>query len=400
MFKINKRVFLDYASTTPIDKKVLKAMKPYFMDNFANPSGLYKEALVAKKALEESRESVAKLTQSKPGEVIFTGSGTESDNLAILGVARAAYKKYGKELKNEKPHIITTAIEHIAVMESFAQLEKEGFDVTYLIPESDGRISIDKFKRELCPETILCSVILVNNEIGTIEPVREISVVIDRFKKEQNRAPDSFPFFHTDASQAPNYLDVNINKLGADLMVLDGSKIYGPKGVSCLIKKSFVPIEPISFGGKQELELRPATENIPNIVGFAKALEIAKNRREKDSESVHDLQKYFIEKIESEIPDAKINGSIKWRIPNNINICLPGLNSEFAVIQLDEKGIGCSSMSACTNLSDNARSYVVDALGDDCGGSSLRFSLGRENTKKDIDLVVTKLKEVINIQSK
>jgi cysteine desulfurase len=388
MFTKTKRVFLDYASTTPTDPRVLRAMLKYYIKKFANPSALYKEALITKEAVADARKKVAQITQTKPTEIIFTASGTESDNLAILGVARKA----------KKGHIITTQIEHVAVLETCRQLEKEGFDVTYLPVNENGIVVLSDLEKALQPDTILVSVMLANNEIGTIQPVRRAAVAVDRYKKKQGRPTSAFPYVHTDASQAPNYLDVNADALGVDLMTLDGSKIYGPKGVGCLIAKSHVPIQSIQFGGGQEMGLRPATENVPAIVGFAKTLEIADVEREKNSVKATRLQEYFFQQISEKIPQAKINGSIKNRMPNNINICIEGLNAEFAVIQLDEKGISCAAMTACKNLSGETSSYVIESLGadhGDCASSSLRFTIGRKKIRRDIDRTVKALLDIV-----
>jgi cysteine desulfurase len=407
MFKLKKgksRIFMDYASTTPVDKEVFSKMKKYFTDDFYNAQALYKEGLKVRNKLEEARELVSGLVQVKSGDVIFTGGGTESDNMALIGVARAIKEKIKNDLEinktftDKKPHIITTNIEHVAVLEACAVLEEEGFDIEYLPVNKDGIITSQQIKKALRPETILVSVMLANNEIGTIFPMREIGNEILKYKKENKRIKESFPYLHTDASQAPNYIDINVDKLRVDMMTLDGSKIYGPKGSGCLIKKNYVPIKSIVFGGKQEFGLRAGTENIPLIYGFALALEKTLKIREQESKRLGKIQKYFFEKIESEIVGAKINGSQKYRLPNNVNLCLPGINSEFVVIALDEKGVSCSAMTACRNLSDNAFSYVVGALETECATSSLRFTMGRNTKKTDVNFVIEKLKQIIEKQ--
>jgi len=402
MFKKTKKVFLDYASTTPVDKKAFQSMKPYFSKDFFNPSAIYRGGVTVSKVLEKCHQEVSRIIQSKPTEIIFTGSGTESDNMAILGVARGIISKKENSLKG-KPHIITTAIEHVAVLDACRQLEVEGFDVTYLKPDEKGIISPERVIKQIRPETILISIMLANNEIGTILPIRKISVAVKKNKKSENKIVSDYPFFHTDASQAPNYLRVNVDALGVDLMTLDGSKIYGPKGVGILFSKSYVPICPISFGGGQERGKRAGTENVPAIIGFTKALQIASAIRKKESERMKKLQKLFLELLEKEIPSAEINGSIKNRMPNNINICIKGLDAEFAVLQLDEIGISCAAMSACKNLTGGVGSYVVKALTKkndtrNCAKSSLRFSMGRKTSAKDIKLAITALKQIIKSQ--
>ncbi len=379
---------MDYASTTPTDRRVVRAMKPFFASAFHNPSALYTEGVLARKAVNLARKKASQILQVKPAEVIFTGSGTESDNLAIIGSAREIAQNLRKEDKNFRPHVITTNIEHVAVLESFKRLEKEGFDVTYLPVSKEGLIKDSDVEKALRPETILISVMLINNEIGTIFPIRQIGVVIDEYKKKQGRDKDSYPYLHTDASQAPNYLEINADQLNVDLLTLDGSKIYGPKGVGCLMVKSYVPIQSILYGGSHEFKLRPATENVPLIVGFATALEIAQRIRGKEAVRLASLQKYFLRLLQEKVPQAKLNGSFEKRTPNNINICLPGLNAEFAVIQLDALGVACAATTACKNLSDAGGSYVVAALNNGCEKSSLRFTLGRVTTKREITRVV------------
>ena len=386
-------------------------MNPYLNKDFQNASSLYKEGLANREVIDNCRKKVAQITQAKPTEVIFTASGTESANLAIIGSARAIQEKIksaqdtvrstqhgANNIENFRPHIITTNIEHVAVLESCRRLEKEGFDVTYLKVNEKGLIRDEDVKNALRPETVLVSVVLANNEIGTIFPLRQIGVVLDKYKKDQNRIRTDYPYLHTDASQAPNYLPVNIDKLNADLMTLDGSKIYGPKGIGCLVTKSYVPIESILYGGGHESNLRPGTENTSHIVGFTTSLEITEEIKEKETERIVNLQKYFLDKLNQEIPSAVINGDLKNRLPNNINICIPNLNSEFAVIQLDDLGIACAAMTACKNLAGESNSYVVEALGNNCGKSSLRFTIGRETTKKDIDLAIKAIQIVIKLQ--
>jgi len=386
---------MDYASTTPTDKVVVKKMLPYFHKEFFNPSALYAEGVRARKAIDEARKIIAGIVQTKPTEIIFTGSGTESDNLGIIGAAREIKKNLQKENKDFKPHVITTNIEHVAVLESFKQLEKEGFDITYLPVDKKGLIKDSDVQKVLRPETILVSVMLANNEIGTILPVRQIGVVLEQYKKSQNRIKTDYPYLHTDASQAANYLEINVDQLNVDLLTLDGSKIYGPKGIGCLIKKSYVPIQPILYGGGHEFGIRPGTENVPLIAGFARALEITQKLKEKESARLLELQKYFIDTLSVEVPVATLNGDLNDRLPNNINICIPNLNSEFAVIQLDDLGIACAATTACKNLSSGGNSYVIKALENNCEKSSLRFTFGRETTKKEIKKVIDSLKKIV-----
>ncbi len=386
MFTKRKRIFLDYAATTPIDKRVERVMKLFMRDVFANPSSPHTEGLGAKKYLLQAKEDLARIAQIKDSEIIFTSGGTESVNLAIIGIARKVKGKISK------PHIITTNIEHPAGLKSCEQLEKEGFDVTYLAVNEEGRISASDVRDAIRKETVLISVMLVNNEIGTILPIREISRELKIWKRENGRGEHDGPYFHTDACQAPSYLDINLNKLGVDALSIDGTKIYGPKGTGALLIRSHVPIQNIMYGGEQSRGFRPGTENIPGIIGLVEAMKIADMNREEENERLKELQKYFFERI-VEIDGVIINGDIKRRLVNNINICIPNLNAEFAVIQLDEKGIACSSASACSNLSDGS-SRVIQALGNGCEKSSLRFSMGRRTKRKDIDSVMKALLDI------
>jgi len=353
----NKRVFLDYASTTPVDKKVFKKMKIFFSDSFANAQSIHEEGVLNKKYLNEARSGVARLVQVREGEIIFTGGGTESINLAIVGLAKKVLKDFKEKGIVEKPHIITTNIEHVAVLESCKSLEDQ-FDITYLKVGENGIADSTQVEKEIRSGTVLVSVMLANNEIGTIFPIRDISRVLHKYKKENGLEKNSYPLLHSDASQAPNFLDININRLGVDMMSLDGSKIYGPKGSGVLVKKSYVEIEPITFGGSQEFGLRAGTENLPLIYGFYISLKKTLEIKESENKRLLDLQKYFISELKEKYPEVKINGSVEKRLPNNINICVPGINAEFTVIRLDQLGISCSSMTACRNMTGISRITV------------------------------------------
>lgn len=386
-----KRIFLDYASTTPLDGDIEKLMRLYLGPEFANPSALYQEGLLAKKAVQDSRESIAKILNIRAEEVIFTGSGSESDNLAIVGVFSAFKKKF-------KPHIITTVIEHPSIIEACKYLEQEGCEVSYIGVEENGIVDPQKIAEAIRPTTVLVSVMYANNEIGTIQPIHQIARRLRDYKERGISALDGIPYLHTDASQAANYLDLSFQKLGVDLMTLDASKIYGPKGVGALAVRRYVEIKPIIFGGGQANGLRAGTENVPGIVGLAAALKKAQESREAESARLTKLRDYFIESIIKKYPAVLINGDKINRLPNNVNICVPGLDAEFAVIKLDQAGVGCSSASACLNLSENSYSYVVSALGDkgkECQGAPLRFTLGRYTTLRELNLTLGKIHSII-----
>lgn len=374
---------MDYASTTPICREVLRRMRA--VDAFyVNASSLYRNGVDVKNKIDDARNDVAEILQSRKEEIYFTSGGTESNNLAILGVERCAQNN-----KEKKIHIITSTIEHSSVLEPIRELEKRGVRVTYVKPEADGVISPKEIGKALSHDTMLVSIMMVNNEIGTIQPIREISKVIRDFKKTRSSRLEalSYPYFHTDACQAPNYLEINVLSLGVDLLTLDGGKIYGPKGVGMLFIKKNTKISPIMHGGGQEFGLRSGTESLSLIAGFSEALRVANTLKEKESKRLIPLRDYFIKKILEKIPRAKLNGSAVNRLPNNINVCLPHINSEFAVFELDREGVMCSGASACQSLSDESTSYVIKELygGRLCHKSSLRFTLGRNTSKKDID---------------
>jgi cysteine desulfurase len=393
--KPKKRIFLDYASTTPIDKKVLRAMLPYLEKSFENPSALYKEGVDAKRRIEDARRTIALILHVEPSDIVFTASGTEADNLALLGI----YESACVWRTDIKPHIITTTIEHPAVLEACREIERRGGEVTYVEVDESGIVSPDAIRQALTPATILVSVMYANNEIGTIQPVKEISKVIRTYSTAH---PASKVYFHTDASQAPNYLSVNCESLGVDLMTLDASKIYGPKGIGLLVAKKHVGISPIIFGGGQEKGLRSGTENVPAIVGFAEALIRAEAMREKESGRLKALRDYFISEMRNRYPIFRLNGDAEHRLPNNINVCAPGLDAEFAVLQLDTLGISCSSASACKSLSEISSSYVIENLGQqgkECGTSSLRFTLGRGTTKAHVTSTLRALEHVLKLQN-
>jgi cysteine desulfurase len=387
---------MDYASTTPLDKRVFKAMVPFMSEHFGNPSAIYKEGVMTKNVVKEARTSIARLLNLRPEEIIFTASGTEADNLAVVGVVNTWKRDFAKE--NNVPHVITTNIEHPGILEVCKHLEKEGIEVTYVPVEENGIVDPQKIKAALKSTTVLVTVMLANNEIGTIQPIREISRIIQEFKKGHNL---TIPYLHTDASQAANYMDLSFQKLGVDMMTLDSSKFYGPKGVGVLAMKRYVSIDPIIFGGGQERGLRAGTENVPGIIGFARAFEIAQEMREKESERLKELQKYFFDTVIKMSARVSSNGDLEKRLPNNVNICIEGIDSEFAVIKLDAEGIVCSSASSCMNLSEEPYSYVINALGEkgkSCRSSSLRFTFGRATKRKEIDLTLAKIKTILITQ--
>lgn len=381
------RIYLDYASITPIDPRVLVEMKKYSTVQYANPSSLYKEGVMARTVLDTSRTSIGRIIHALPDEIVFTSGGTEANTLAIEGVIKAARREF-----ISKPHIIVSAIEHSSIMELVRALEKEGVDITRIPVSVTGLVSIDDIKKAIRPETVLVSVMYVNNEIGTIQPIREIARGI-RQARSQMKSVDGkeqiYPLFHSDAAQAPQCLEINVDQLGVDLMTLDGGKIYGPRSIGCLYIKRDTPIEPVIYGGGQERGFRSGTENVPAIAGFAKALELVDRAREKESVRINELKSYFMEEIKKIKSDITINGG---GIPNILNISIPGIDNEFFLFQLDAKDVAVSTKSSC--LRDEDESYVLKAIGAD-NKTSIRFSFGRWTKKADIKKVIRIIRGII-----
>ncbi|PIR90722.1 cysteine desulfurase NifS [bacterium (Candidatus Gribaldobacteria) CG10_big_fil_rev_8_21_14_0_10_37_21] len=378
-------IYLDNASTTSLDSKVLEAMLPYFKEQFGNASSIHALGQTARVAVEKAREQVALFLNCKESEVYFTPSATFSDNLAILGVVRVAQKK------GIKPHIITNVIEHPAVLEPIKHLEKTGqIEATFLPVYQEGIVKVEDVERAIKSNTCLVSIMQANNEIGTIQPIDEIAQVIGNF-----RGPKKYPLFHTDAVQAANYLDLNVEKLGVDLLTLSGHKIYGPKGIGVLYVKQSTLLEPIVFGGHQEAGLIPGTENVANIVGLGKAIELVKSSKLK-VQSLRKLRDKLIDGILKEIPQTFLNGSREQRLANNANISFKGVEGEALLILLDQAGIAVSTGSACSSGSLEA-SHVLMAL--DCGKerahSAVRFSLSKNTIEKEIDYVLNVLPKMV-----
>ncbi len=375
----NTMIYLDYASTTPIDKEILKGMLPYFDKKYSNPSSMYESGRLAKNIIEESRKKIAKVINSKPDEIIFTGSGTESDNLAMLGIAKA-YKDRGN-------HIIISAIEHKAILESAKSLEKNGFEISILEVDKNGVIDINKCLSMIKKETILISIMYANNEIGTIEPIKDLAQAIKKHREINNL--NNLPLLHTDACQAVGYLSIDTDKLGVDLMTINSSKIYGPKGIGMLYKKANVNIEPIIYGGGQERGIRAGTENVALIRGFAEALVKAENNREKESKRLGELQKYFMTELKNKIPNIEFNGHLKYRLPNNVHISIPSVEGESMLLMLDKQGIEVSTGSACSAF-DLKPSHVLLAIhqNEEIIHGSIRFSFGKYTNKKELNYVL------------
>lgn len=374
-----RRIYLDYAATTPTHPLVLKAMLPWFTDGFGNPSSIHSFGQEAKGAIEEAREKVAQLIGAKSNEIVFTGSGTEADNFAIKGVA------YAKE--HEGKHIITTAIEHHAVIETCKFLEKRGFKVTYLSVDRDGLVDLGEVKKAITDETILISVMHANNEIGTIEPIQEIA----RITKDREIC------FHTDAVQTVGHLPVDVDELKVDLVSISAHKFCGPKGVGALYIRKGTKIVPFMHGGEQEHGRRASTQNVPGIVGFGKACQLAQQEMGQEKERLETLRDKLINGILNRIDHVHLNGHPTQRLPNNVNITLEFVEGESILLNLDLVGIAASTGSACSSSVLEA-SHVLLALGlpHESAHSSLRLSLGQETTEKDVDYVLEKLPQIVN----
>ncbi len=384
---------MDYAAATPVDPKVAKAMQPFWGKSFGNPSSLYKQGREAKKAVDCSRKKIADIIGARQEEIIFTAGGTESCNLAILGTA----KKY-KPTKIFEPHIIISAIEHHAVINPAKSLVGEGFGLTILGVDKYGFVNLKTLQQAVRPETILVSVMYANNEIGTIEPIAEIGKWLRSENQKRGQKHQSRIIFHTDACQAAGYLDVNVNRLGVNLMSLNGSKIYGPKQTGFLFVKNGVDLEPLIYGGGQERDLRSGTENVPGIVGLAKALESVQEIRESENRRIGKLQHYFISRL-VKLSGVELNGpgsDGNRRLANNINVTIKGVEGEALMLYLDSYGIAVSTGSACSTGSSDA-SHVLLAIGRSkkAALSSIRFSLGKSTTKANLDYVLRVLSGIV-----
>ncbi len=379
-----KLIYVDHAATTPVREEVLSAMLPYFSGAFGNPSGLYTVAQEARKAVDDSREAVARCLSARMSEVVFTSGGTESDNAAVKGVAFA--------MRNVGKHVITTAVEHHAVLHACHQLEQFGFDVTYLPVDEYGLVDPDDVGRAITDQTVLVSVMLANNEIGTVQPISDISRVV---KAEAARRGQTITM-HTDAVQGGTFLDLDVKVLGVDMLSLSAHKFYGPKGVGALYVRRGTPFEPLQIGGGQERQRRSGTENVPGIVGMAEALRLAAEDRESESKRLAGLRDKIAAGIGQAVEDVYFNGHPTHRLPNNVNVSFKGVEGEPVLLGLDFAGISASSGSACSSASLEP-SHVLLAIGRsaDVAQGSLRITLGRDNTEDDADYLLSVLPEIV-----
>ncbi|MFL5760784.1 MAG: cysteine desulfurase family protein [Thermomicrobiales bacterium] len=379
MIAADDTIYLDHAATTPVDPVVVEAMAPYFTEHFGNPSSIYRLGQVARAALDRARGSIARVLGCQPSEIVFTSGATESDNLALSGVLWKA--RLGKS-NAPPPHLITTSIEHHAVLHTANWLERVGFSVTYVDPDADGFIDPAEIEANIRPETALISVMYANNEIGAVEPISEIARIAKR-----NGVP-----FHTDAVQAAGALTLKVDDLGVDLLALSAHKFYGPKGVGLLYVRRGTPIEFQQHGGGQESGRRGGTENVASIVGMAMALERADDATDAANAHAVRLRDMLWAGLQEDLPDVELNGTADWsrRLPNNLNVTIPGVQGETMLLSLDMQGIAASAGSACTT-GNSEPSHVLQAIGltDEQARASLRFSVGKGNTADEIDETVS-----------
>lgn len=372
---MKKHIYLDHAATTPLNKQVYKAMKPYLIKNYGNPSSMYTLGQINQEAITKAREQVAQALNANPNEIYFTSSGSEANNWAIKGIAYAN--------KHKGNHIITSCIEHHSILNTCKQLEQEGFQVTYLPVNEKGIVESKSLLEAITDKTILISIMRVNNEIGTVQPIASLNSI----------AKTHHILFHTDAVQAIGSFACNVKDLKIDLLSLSGHKFYGPKGVGALYIKKGTVIEPLINGGGQENHLRAGTENVPAIVGLGEAIQLQSASNNK----VHILQlrNYFIKQLLLHFPQAIINGSINHRVYSNVNVTLPNIEATTVLLALNEKGIFASTGSAC-NAGSLTPSHVLLAIGltPEQAFSTIRFTLGTHNTKKDIDYTIKTLKDI------
>lgn len=371
-------IYLDNNATTKTDEEVVKTMMPYLLDNYGNPSSIYKLGRENRKVVEESREKIAEILNCKPDEIYFTSGGSESDNTAIRGIAYS--------YKNKGNHIITSKIEHPAVLETCKQLEKEGFEVSYISVGENGIINLEELKNAIKPTTTLITIMFANNEIGTIQPIEKIG----KIAKEHNI------IFHTDSVQAIGSVEIDVEKLNIDSLSLSAHKFYGPKGIGVLYVKKGVKFNKFINGGHQERNKRAGTENVAGIVGLSKAMELAYRDLEEHNKKIKELRDYYVSQVKEKIPYIKINGDMEKRLPGNSNISFRFIEGESLLLNLDLKGICASSGSACTSGSLDP-SHVLLAIGlpHEIAHGSLRISIGKYNTKEEIDYVVESLVEIV-----
>ncbi len=376
---MKKYIYMDNAATTPVKKEVLDEMLPYFSEKYGNPSSVYSLGSMSKRAVEDAREKVAKAIGANAREIFFTAGGSEADNWAIKGIAFGNFDKGN--------HIITTKIEHHAVLHTCEYLEKKGFEVTYLDVDEYGLVDLEQLQNAITDKTILISIMFANNEIGTVQPIKEIGEIA----KERNI------YFHTDAVQAIGNIEIDVKELNIDLLSMSAHKFYGPKGIGALYVRQGVKIDPLITGGAQERRRRAGTENVPAIVGLGKAIELAYTNFEEKNNRLIKLRDLLIEKIKANIDYVRLNGHPTKRLPGNVNLCFQFIEGESLLLSLDMEGIAASSGSACTSGSlDPSHVLLAIGLSHEIAHGSLRLTLGDFNTEEEIDYVVEKLVKIVD----
>ncbi|MDP2638891.1 MAG: cysteine desulfurase family protein [Candidatus Azambacteria bacterium] len=395
LYRNKQKIYLDYAATTPVDGEVLKAMMPYFSEQVGNPSSVHSFGQEAMTAVDQARETIARCLCSNFREIIFTGSATEANNLAIKGLI---HEYCGRKTGEQRRviHVISTKTEHESVLESLKELEKDGHEITYLPVDKRGLIKISDLEKNIKNNTILVSIIYANNEIGTIQPIKEIGKLLEKINKKRKENGLHKIYFHTDAVQAFNYLECHPDWLKVDLLTFSGHKIYGPKGIGCLYARTGVPISSIMTGGGQEFGLRSGTENVPCIVGLAKAVELVFKNKDKNCKKILDLRNKLWENFIIYNKGIELNGSLENRLPNNLNIRAAGLDNETLIIALDQAGIAVSAGSACSSRALGV-SHVLTAVGltPKQAKESVRISLGKNTTSQEIKTVSGIINKII-----
>jgi cysteine desulfurase len=380
---MKKTIYLDYAAATPMEDKVIRAMSAYWQNNFYNPSATYLASRSVRQDLIEARENIAKWLGAKSSEIYFTAGATEANNLAISGIMR----------NYEDGEVVISSIEHDSVIAPAIM-----YKCNKIAVNSNGILNIDELKKKINAKTVLVSVMYVNNELGSVQPLHEISILINEIRKERIKKGNNKPLYlHTDAAQAGNYFDLYVSRLGVDMMSVNGGKIYGPKQTGILYVRAGIELRPLIVGGGQERNLRSGTENMAGNIGLAKALDISQKSKDLDAKKVRELREFFIYNLKNNIPEIKINGSSKHQAPHILNVAFPGKDNERLMMELDEKGVQCAVGSACS-ASSLKPSHVLSAIGisDDVARASLRFSLGRQTNKKDIRYTVKILKGLVS----
>lgn len=395
-----KTIYLDHAATTYLDPRVKEAMEPFWEENFGNPSSAYSIGRTSFAALQDARETIAELLNAKPTEVFFMAGGTESVNTAIFGVA------HNYNTRQQPYHIITTTIEHSAVLKSCKQLEQEGYAISRVNVDHEGVVKLEELQNAVTPETILISVMYANNEIGTVQPIQEIAVWLKEVNAQRATAGLPTILLHTDACQAAGALDIDVHKLGVDLLTLNGSKMYGPKQTGLLYVREGITIQPLLFGGGQEQSVRSGTENVPGIVGLAKALELVQQARSEENERLLTLRQSLFEGLQKNIPDVHVNGPAiitsttdpLKRLPNNVHLSFKHVDGQALLLYLDHHGICVSTGSACSAKSQ-ILSHVLLAI--DCPeeyiGGSIRFTLGKRTTQEQIEYTIETVTKALQL---